>query len=184
VAKHKVYIEVEDRSPFGESVDPRVFEDVEHTSNYIPGYSDKISANDRRKQNHEPIEPLTHRFHWARCKDVRNVDADDGRRVQHWKQKRYQVANYDDVIAQGYNLKENDAIWKDPDGRARWGEHVLMIASAEVAAAHYKKVQDEADELQKEPEYMMENAVERFNRSKAAKRTGMRAGAFTEVEEQ
>lgn len=183
MAKHKVYIEVEDRSPFGDSVDPRVFQDAGETSNYIPGYSEKRVQNEVRTANHEPIVPLKHRFHWARAKYVNNVELDDGRDIHQWKQKRYEVAQYDDVISQGYNLKENTAIWRDADGRARWGEHVLMIASDKVAAAHLKMLEQTNADLQQRSEYIVENAVEDYNRGKTAQKTGpLKAGAFEQEE--
>jgi hypothetical protein len=182
MAKKAIYIEVEDRNPFGESVDERVFADPTYTSSYIPGYSEQVRQNELRKANNEPIKPLKHRFHWARCRALQDTERAEGRRVQHWKQKRYEVANYDDMIAQGYNLAENDAITPGPDRQAYWGEHVLMVASAEVAAAHVEKNRQAASDLEEKPQYMMDEAVERFNRTKTAKRTGMKAGAFEEVE--
>ena len=182
MAKKAIYIEVEDRNPFSESIDERVFEDPTYTSSYIPGYSEQMRENEIRKTENRPIKPLKHRFHWARCKSLQDTNRDEGRRVQHWKQKRYEVANYDDMVAQGYDLSENDAITKGPDGRAYWGEHVLMVASPEVAAAHYEKARQANADQQEQPQYMMDTAVERFNRSRTAKRTGMKAGAFDEVE--
>ena len=183
MAKKQVYIEVEDRNPFGEDIDERVFSDPTYTSNYIPGYSEARHANDVRKTKNEPITPLKHRFHWARCRSLHNTDASEGRRVQHWKQEKYEVANYDAMIKQGYDLSENEAIHKGADGRAYWGEHVLMVASADVAAALYQRNEEAIGAQERVAANMMDDAVEKFNQTPTAQRTNMRAGAFEMVED-
>lgn len=144
-----VYVEVKDRNPFGEEVDEEVFQDPEYTSNYIPGWSKQRHDNELRKAAGEDIIPLRERFQWARCKGIMNTERDEGRRVQHWRQKRYEIPDYDDVVAMGYDLNENSAIHRGEDGKAYWGEHILMMASAKVAAAHLRKKQ-QADEDQQE----------------------------------
>jgi hypothetical protein len=154
-----VYVEVEDRNPFGESVDDQVFNDPQYTSNHIPGWSDERHQNDLRTARGEPIVPLKCRFHWARCKDVKDTEKASGRRVQHWKQKRYEIPSYKEVQAMGYDLDENEAITEGSDGKAYWGEHVLMMASAEVAAAHYQKVQQANREQEQKSGFIDENLV-------------------------
>ncbi len=182
MTKKAIYIEVEDRNPFGPDIDERVFKDPTFTSDYIPGYSDKRHENDVRKSKSEPIKPLKHRFHWARCRSLKNTDASDGHRVQHWKQQHYHVADYDKMIEEGYDLRENDAITKGPDGQAYWGEHILMIATAEVASANYVKNEQAIKDQEETAANTMDAAVERFNKTPTAQKTGMKAGHFEIVE--
>jgi hypothetical protein len=153
------YVEVEDRNPFGESVDEEVFNSPEFTSNYIPGWSDERHQNDVRKGQGEPIVPLKCRFQWARCKDVKDTEKASGRRVQHWRQKRYTIPDYKEVQEMGYDLDENEAITRGPDGKAYWGEHVLMVAPAEVAAAHYQAKQQANEDQQQKSDYIDETLV-------------------------
>ena len=181
--KKAVYIEVEARNPFGESVDESVFTDPARTSNFIPGWSDERHANEVRKSKNEPIKPMKHRFHWARCRALGDTDRSEGRRVQHWKNNHYDVASYQEMIAEGYNLDENEAITEGSDGRAYWGEHVLMIATADVAAALYEKNEQAIQAQEQVPADMMEAATERFNTTPVAQKTGMKAGHFEMVED-
>jgi len=183
MTKKRVYIEVEERNPFGEDVDERVFTDPTFTSNYVPGYSEERYKNEVRKSENEPIVPLKHRFHWARCRSLRDTEAPEGRRVQHWKQEKYEVANYDDMVKEGYDLSENEAIHKGADGRAYWGEHVLMVAKADVAAAIFQRNEQAIGAQERVAANMMDEATEKFNRTPVAKRTNMKAGAFEMVEE-
>lgn len=177
-----VYIEVEARNPFGESVDESVFKDPTRTSNFIPGWSDERHANEVRKAKNEPIKPLKHRFHWARCRALGDTERSEGRRVQHWKNQHYEVADYDDMIKEGYKLNENEAITRGSDGRAYWGECVLVVATAEVAAALYEKNEQAIQAQEQVPAHMMEDATERFNATPVAKKTRMKAGHFEMVE--
>ena len=182
-SKKVQYIEVENRNPFGEDVDERVFNDPTFTSNYIPGWSNIRHENELRKSRGEEIIPLKHRFHWALAKDLKNTDMDNGRRVQHWIQNKYEVAQYDDLDKMGYPVKENLAISRSPDGKAVWGEHVLVVAGAEVAAAHYQANEAAIEAQEEEPSFIMDRAVEKFNKSDVAQRGGMKATAFEMVEE-
>ena len=161
----KRFIQVEDRTPYGEDFDPAILEDAARDSTFIEGYSDVRTQRELDMRDGKRPDPLKHRLQWVRAKKLDNTSA-DGRRMNHWStRKGYRTLSYDDAIKLGYKLDNNLAISKGADGLAYLGDSVLMIADAATAAANLMKVQRENEDLLNKPRRDMEAAVERFNAS-------------------
>ena len=171
------FVEVKERNPFGESVNPEAVKDPEFTSNYIPGYSEKMRDRQLDIAAGPTPDTVEHRFHWARIRKLTD-NSEEGRRVQHWKQKGYRKANYEEMKKLGYDLDKNDAISKGADGNAYWGEHVLMVTDAETAAAIWEQNQLAMENQANEYEAKVAQAVENFNMTDVAKKTRMTANPF------
>ena len=157
-------IEVVDRNPYGDDVDPQAMEDAARDSTFIEGYSDVRSQRELDVRDGKQPAPLKHRLQWARAKSFDGTRS-DGRRMMHWQvDKHYETLKYDDAIKMGYLVDKNPAITKGPDGLAYLGERVLMYATGPVAAANKRKVDGELAEQTQRAANRMEDAVERFNR--------------------
>ena len=147
----RIYVQVEDRNPFGEEFDESIMEDPTRDSTYIEGYSDVRRQRELDVRAGKDPAPLKHRLQWARAKTFDGA-RNDGRRVMHWQtNKRYEIIDYDEAVKMGYRVDLNPAILRGEDGRAYLGERVLMIASAKVAAANLKKVRRDTAELAEKP---------------------------------
>ena len=177
----KLFIEVEESNPFGDDIDQAVLTRPDRSSTFVPGYSDKRHQNEVKMERGEKPDTLDHRFHWARRMNLSGEDFGGG--VQRQIDQGYEVANYDDLIKQGYNLKQNAAIKKAPDGSAILGDMVLTVIDARGAAAHWQKNRDAVEAQESRPEAMMDEAIGKFNRSDVAQRGKMKASAFEMVEE-
>jgi len=178
----KLYIEVEEKNPFGDDVDSQVLTRPDRSSTFVPGYSDKRHQNDIKVAAGEDIELLKHRFHWARRMNLSGEDFGGG--VQRQIDQGYESCQYDDLIEMGYDLSENQAIKKAPDGTAILGDMVLTMIDARGAAAHWKENQQAISEQEAKPEAMMDEAVGKFNTSDVAQRGKMKASPFALIEEE
>jgi len=168
MARRVSYVEVEDRNPFGEAMDESVFQDTGFTSNWVPGYSDVRRQREIDMAEGKEVQPLAHRFHWIRDRNTDN--SYEARKVSHWvNEKHYTIEDYDKLVEMGYPLADNPGITKDPDGRARWGEHVLGVAAPEVAAAHYQKNLEAMAEEEQRAHQATATAVEEFTAATGTK---------------
>lgn len=160
----RAYIEVRDRSPFGEEIDEELLNDPGKDSTFIEGYSDVRTKRELALRRGEHVRPLRHRLQWVRAKTLDGQKA-DGKQVMHWKvDKGYRPMKYDEAVEAGYFVDKNPAIEKGEDGFAYHGEQILMVADAKTAATNLRKVQRDSEEMLAKPQRDMEAAVERFNR--------------------
>ncbi len=159
------FIAAQDRNPFGEEFDESILTDPGHDSTYIEGYSDVRRDRELALRARQPVKPLKHRLQWARAKTFDGQRA-DGKRIMHWQtEKKYEALSYEEAVRLGYRVDKNPAIRKGEDGLAYLGERVLMYASARVAAANLKKVQQDTRDLMEKPARDMENSVARFHQN-------------------
>ena len=171
------YIEVHDRNPYGDEIDEELLNDPGRDATFIAGYSDVRRQRELDARDGIKPKPLKHRLQWARGKAADGTTF-DGKRMMHWQVKKgYKPLKYDDAIKLGYEVNENPAIVKGPDGLAWLGERVLLYADARTAATNLRKVQDANDAAQRAPKERMEAATERFN----ASTKGANATAFSFV---
>jgi hypothetical protein len=173
----KIYMEVHERNPFGEDFNEELLKTPEKSSNFIRGYSDVRHDNELRALRGEPIVPLKHRFQFVKAKNHVS-GADSGTGVQQALDKHYKIADYDECVELGYAVDENENFVRTVDGRVQWGDCILTIAEAEVAATHWKAQRDAVEEQSDEVTAKMDAAVERFNRSDVASKGKMRASHF------
>jgi hypothetical protein len=177
----KSYVEVKERTPFGEDVDPEIMTQGHRGVTYIEGYSDVRQQRELAMRDGKKMPPLKHRLQWARAKSSDNASAKHAR-VQHWEMDQgYTPLAYDEAVELGYRVDRNRAITKGPDGLAYLGDQVLMMAGQTVAAANYVKVQRAQDEQNTRAETQLQDAVERFNVS--AKGASAQAFSFVGAEE-
>lgn len=188
-SKIRKYIQVEDRNPFSEDFTPedlvRATEGLSASASFVPGYSDVRIQNELRKAEgkYDELEPLKHRFHWIRAKSATD-DKVDGRSLYRWKvSKHYDTPDYDDVVKAGYDLTQNPAIVKGPDGKAYYGENILGWVDGITAGAQWQQAQQANQDQLDAPAQAMEEAIDRFNASTVAGKTGMKASHFEFVEE-
>jgi len=173
----KIYMEVHERNPFGEDFNEELLKTPEKSSNFIKGYSDVRHENELRgKRGEDPI-PLKHRLQFVKAKNHMS-GADSGTGIQQALDRHYRIASWDEAIKLGYAVDQNENFTKTPDGRVQWGDCILTIAEAEVAATHWKAHRDEIEKQSDEVTAKMEDAVERFNRSDVAGKGKMRASHF------
>ena len=131
----KVIVEVVERNPFGEEIDPAYLEDQSTDITEMPGYSNLRRQRDAAVQKGGKVPALPGRLHWARAQTIGGQA--DNRKVAEWKTKGYRVIQWEEAKALGLDV-EASAAQRGTDGTIRLNEYVAMWAPPEVAAARYK----------------------------------------------
>lgn len=114
---------------------------------YLAGYSDKRREREladrawRAGKGPKPA-PLTHRFQYV---SIQRADGSANRNKEaEFRSKGYRPVQFDELKALGID-PDLSTCEKGPDGTARVGSQMLMVASAGVAAREYVKHRELTD---------------------------------------
>lgn len=133
-------------TPFGDIPD-ELMNDPMMDRWWIPGWSDLIMENARRRKRGLPEKPLPFRLQFV------SIDRGDGRyyskNVADFASKGYRRVRWDEqenVNGSGYAIDlENSACIQTPEGYAQCASQILMVAPPELAARNWKLHRDRVE---------------------------------------
>jgi len=145
---------------------------------YLKGYSDLRHERDLETQKaikagrSPALKPLNHRFQYV---PVERPDGSPNKsKYVEWVAKGYRTVKYDELESLGIDLAGSTAE-RGPDGSARVGSQLLMVADADVAARNFRE-QRELTEKQFEDHVIapLQAAEDRYNQKfgHTGKKTG------------
>lgn len=170
-------VTVTEATPWGdisEEETPEAYRDA----TFVKGYSDKRIAFELAQRRGEPGTPLPFRLQYVPV-EARSGQPDNTK-VSYYKTRGYVPVQYDQLATLGINADESGFI-RGTDGTCRLGSQMLMMAPAEKAARHAKRVAEDTKALSGQPLAQLERAAEQFTQHRAGT-TGGRADVWQEEE--